>query len=235
MPIVLRSYQKMPDDIQIITTGDGSHSLLNTALNETYHSVHGAKRESIHVFIKHGLEYFLERNAVDTVKIFEVGFGTGLNALLTANFAQLHHQKISYTSIEAFPLDETIWKKLNYTESNEDAVLFERLHTATWEEESPINDFFSLMKLKTTLQGIPLQENAFDVVYFDAFAPSKQPELWAIEMLQKVFTTLKPNGVFVTYCAKGQLKRDLKTIGFSVETLAGPPGKKEMVRALKNL
>ncbi|HEY0739994.1 MAG TPA: tRNA (5-methylaminomethyl-2-thiouridine)(34)-methyltransferase MnmD [Chryseosolibacter sp.] len=224
----------MPDDIQIITTGDGSHSLLNTALNETYHSVHGAKRESIHVFIKQGLEYFLERKAVDTVKIFEVGFGTGLNALLTANFAQQHHQKISYTSIEAFPLDETIWKKLNYTESSEDTVLFQRLHTATWQAENLINDFFSLTKLETTLQEVSPDQNVFDVVYFDAFAPSKQPELWEIEMLQKVFGALKPNGVFVTYCAKGQLKRDLKTIGFLVETLAGPPGKKEMVRALKN-
>lgn len=233
MRIALPLFQKMPDDIQIITTGDGSHSLLNTALNETYHSVHGARRESIHVFLNKGLEYFLEENSREIVRIFEVGFGTGLNALLTAAFADQIKQKISYTSIEAFPLDPEFVTTLNYADSIQEKGLFRTLHSSAWDAEAPITDLFALKKLKTTLQGIDLSQNQFDVIYFDAFAPSKQPELWEISMLKKVCDALKPRGIFVTYCAKGQLKRDLKTLGLSVETLPGPPGKKEMVRALK--
>lgn len=223
----------MPDEIQIIITGDGSHSLLNTTLNETYHSVHGARRESVHVFLKNGLEYFREKNSTEEVKIFEVGFGTGLNALLTASFAEDQTQKVSYTSIEAFPLGEEISTKLNYAESEQEKILFQKLHSSSWEEEISINNFFTLKKIKATLQEIQLQKNFFDVIFFDAFAPSKQPELWEISILEKVCNGLKPNGIFTTYCAKGQLKRDLKSLGLLVETLAGPPGKKEMVRALK--
>jgi tRNA U34 5-methylaminomethyl-2-thiouridine-forming methyltransferase MnmC len=223
----------MPDELQIITTGDGSHSLLNTALNETYHSVHGARRESVHVFIKHGLEYFLQKNLPDVVKIFEVGFGTGLNALLTASFAENQKRNIFYTSIEAFPLDEKISNQLNYPDSDQEKLLFQELHSGPWESDVHINTFFTLRKIKTTLQQIQLEENYFDVIFFDAFAPNKQPELWEIPILEKVCNALKTNGVFTTYCAKGQLKRDLKSLGLLVETLPGPPGKKEMVRALK--
>ena len=223
----------MPDEIQIITTGDGSHSLLNTALNETYHSVHGARRESVHVFLKNGLEYFLEKNSKETIHIFEVGFGTGLNALLTAEFAQDRQQKISYTSIEAFPLSIEIVDRLNYPASDHEKGIFQKLHTVPWEGEASINDFFALKKIKTTLQQIQVRENSLDVIFFDAFAPSKQPELWEITMLEKVCRALTSGGIFTTYCAKGQLKRDLKSLGLFVETLPGPPGKKEMVRALK--
>lgn len=232
MHIAWRSFQKMPDEIQIITTGDGSHSLLNTALNETYHSVHGARQESIHVFIKHGLEFFLEKNRADVVDIFEVGFGTGLNALLTAAFAQEQKQKINYTSIETFPLAPDIWSKLNYSQTESDRILFEMLHAGSWQSKNVMNEFFTIQKLEKKLQEISFRDS-FDVVYFDAFAPSKQPELWEISVLQKVYEALKINGIFVTYCAKGQLKRDLKTLGFLVETHVGPPGKKEMVRAVK--
>lgn len=223
----------MPDEIQIITTGDGSHSLLNTALNETYHSVHGARRESLHVFIKNGLEYFIEKNSHETIQIFEVGFGTGLNALLAASFAESEKQKISYTSIEAFPLTNGIVDQLNYAESDREKEVFQKLHSALWEQDVSVNDFFTLKKTKTTLQQIQLREKIFDVIFFDAFAPSKQPELWEIPMLEKVCRALRPDGIFTTYCAKGQLKRDLRSLGLLVETLAGPPGKKEMVRALK--
>ena len=225
----------MPDEIQIITTGDGSHSLLNTTLNETYHSVHGARRESIHVFIKHGLEYFREKNSNDTIQIFEVGFGTGLNALLTAAFAEGHRQKVSYISIEAFPLPTEIVSQLNYAESDYEKNIFQKLHAVPWEEDVSINAFCTIQKRKTTLQEIQLRDNSFDIIFFDAFAPNKQPELWEIPLLEKVCLALKPGGIFTTYCAKGQLKRDLKSLGLSVETLPGPPGKKEMVRALKIL
>lgn len=225
----------MPDEIQIITTGDGSHSLLNTALNETYHSVHGARRESVHVFLKNGLEYFLEKNSTETIQIFEVGFGTGLNALLTAAFAEGQKQKAFYTSIEAFPLPTEIVSQLNYAESDYEKNIFQKLHAVSWDEEVSINPFFTVQKIKTTLQEIQLHDNTFNVIFYDAFAPNKQPELWEIPMLGKVCRALKSGGVFATYCAKGQLKRDLKSLGLLVETLPGPPGKKEMVRALKIL
>jgi tRNA U34 5-methylaminomethyl-2-thiouridine-forming methyltransferase MnmC len=223
----------MPDDIHIILTGDGSHSLLNTALNETYHSVHGAKRESVHVFVNHGLEFFRAQHPTETIKIFEVGFGTGLNALLTASYAENNFQKVSYTSIEAFPLEEELLMKLNYAETDEEKKLFRKLHAALWEKDEQINKYFLLNKIRTTLQEITLSAETFDVIYFDAFAPGKQPELWELPVLDKVCGGLKKDGAFVTYCAKGQLKRDLKTLGLEVQTLPGPPGKKEMVRALK--
>jgi tRNA U34 5-methylaminomethyl-2-thiouridine-forming methyltransferase MnmC len=224
----------MNDPVQIITTGDGSHSLLNTTLNETYHSVHGALRESLHVFIKHGLEYFVNNNQSKNISIFEVGFGTGLNALLTAQFAHDKNIHVDYTSIEAFPLHSDVISKLNYAQSPEQKELFEKIHGAEWEKSISISTGFSIHKVKTTLQLIDLSPFAFDVVFFDAFAPSKQPEMWEISVLQKIYNAVKSPGVFVTYCAKGQLKRDLKNLGFEVQTLGGPPGKKEMVRALKN-
>jgi tRNA U34 5-methylaminomethyl-2-thiouridine-forming methyltransferase MnmC len=222
----------MSDPIQIITTGDGSHSLLNTQLNETYHSVHGAVRESQHVFIKNGLQYFYDYAHANTISIFEVGFGTGLNVFLTGLF-QRPELKINYTSIEAFPLPGAIWTHLNYTSSPVEKKLFHDIHECSWNAPCSITDSLSLHKIQDALQHHVLSENAFDLVYFDAFAPSKQPEMWELPILKKIFESLKAGGVFVTYCAKGQLKRDLKTLGFDVETLKGPPGKKEMVRALK--
>jgi tRNA U34 5-methylaminomethyl-2-thiouridine-forming methyltransferase MnmC len=223
----------MSDPLQIITTGDGSHSLLNTALNETYHSVHGALRESLHVFIKHGLEYFIDANQSNKISVFEVGFGTGLNAFLTAEFVRDKNISVEYTSIEAFPLSHDVVSQLNYANTSAQSELFERIHGAEWEKSISISPEFTIRKIKTTLQQIDLSIPAFDVVYFDAFAPSKQPEMWELSLLQKIYSALKNPGVFVTYCAKGQLKRDLKSLGFEVETLEGPPGKKEMVRGLK--
>ena len=218
---------------EIIFTKDGSHSLLNTELNETYHSVHGALQESIHVFIKHGLDYFLTQRPQETVSIFEVGFGTGLNALLTLQFSRERAQKISYTSIEAFPIHEEIWSKLNYADSLGMTDDFQQLHNASWDQPSTITSNFEIEKIKGTLQQIELPKNTFDLIYFDAFAPNKQPEMWTLEILEKTIQSLRSPGVFVTYCAKGQLKRDLKSLGLEVETLPGPPGKKEMVRGQK--
>lgn len=223
----------MSDPIQIITTGDGSHSLLNTTLNETYHSVHGALRESLHVFIKHGLEFFAAGHREKSISVFEVGFGTGLNALLTAEYSREHNCPLNYTSIEAFPLDRNVLSQLNYAETSAQKEQFEKIHDAAWEQSIPVLPNFSLHKIKTTLQQIELQPLSFDVIYFDAFAPNKQPEMWELPMLEKIFDAMKVGAVFVTYCAKGQLKRDLKSLGLEVETLEGPPGKKEMVRALK--
>jgi tRNA U34 5-methylaminomethyl-2-thiouridine-forming methyltransferase MnmC len=218
--------------IQIIQTSDGSHSLLNTELNETYHSHHGAVQESMHVFINQGLSFFLSMHPHQQVRIIEVGFGTGLNAFLTLQNLQ-SNVKIHYTSIEAFPLPESIWSALNYASTPIEKETYKKLHEAKWNEPTCINDHFTLLKLNTTLQAIDLSNSVFDIIYFDAFAPNKQPEMWEVSLLQKVVSTLPPAGVFVTYCAKGQLKRDLRSVGLNVETLVGPPGKKEMVRALK--
>ena len=217
--------------IKIIVTEDGSHSLLNEALDETYHSKHGAIRESQYVFINHGFRHWLTINKSKSISILEVGFGTGLNALLTIQEATKNNITVDYTSLETFPLAAEVWEKLNYPDSGN---LFKDLHQAGWQTWCQINNCFSLLKLEKSLLTIELSPAQFDLIYFDAFAPNKQPEMWEMAVLEKVIRCLKSGGMFVTYCAKGQLKRDLKSLGVMVETLPGPPGKREMVRAVKS-
>lgn len=216
--------------IKIIITGDGSHSLLNEALDETYHSRHGAVQESLHVFIEQGFNYLLSKKKPESISILEVGFGTGLNALLTLSEALKNELPVVYTSLETYPLGRELWEYLNYPDPYH---LLKELHKAEWQRWKEISTHFKLLKLEKSLQLVELQPEQFDLIYFDAFAPNKQPEMWELPMLDKVVKTLKPGGVFITYCAKGQLKRDLKTLGLIVESLPGPPGKREMVRALK--
>lgn len=218
--------------LKIITTSDGSHSLLNEELNETYHSVHGAIQESAHVFIKNGLDYFIHKAKPSSISILEIGFGTGLNALLTLQYSLKTSIPIQYTTLEAFPLSEKIWAALNYADTICSKEHFMNLHRSFWEKEQTILPGFQLLKIRTMLQQAELQPTYFDIIYFDAFAPNKQPELWSFPILQKVVHAMKKEAVFVTYCAKGQLKRDLKALGLKVETLPGPPGKMEMVRAI---
>jgi tRNA U34 5-methylaminomethyl-2-thiouridine-forming methyltransferase MnmC len=225
----------MPN-IEIIITSDGSHSLRNTRLNETYHSIHGAIQESIHVFVNNGLAFFENRNHPSEIRILEVGFGTGLNALLTLRHALGSKLQFHYTSLEADPLPEETIQQLNYPvilDFPGASSLFNKLHGTSWIQEDAILSNFVLKKQLGKLQDLDLGEEQFDLVYFDAFAPVKQPELWEIGMLKKVERAMKPGAAFVTYCAKGQFKRDLRSLGLAVETLPGPPGKKEMVRALK--
>jgi len=219
--------------IKLIVTSDGSHSLLNEALDETYHSVHGAIQESEHVFIKNGLDHFLNSRNLKNVSILEVGFGTGLNALLTLRRIIDSPVAIRYTTLESFPLGEELWSMLNYTQSLGLTEYFQKLHRSAWDEPYDLLPNMELMKKQKLLQQAELPAEAFDIVYFDAFAPNKQPELWTIDVLKKIAVAMKTNAVLVTYCAKGQLKRDLKALGLNVETLDGPPGKKEMVRAIK--
>jgi tRNA U34 5-methylaminomethyl-2-thiouridine-forming methyltransferase MnmC len=218
------------NEIKVFVTGDGSHSLLHEALNETYHSRHGAVRESMHVFIEHGFNYVVGKQHKRSISILEVGFGTGLNVLLTLNEAKEKNLSVNYTSLETFPLQQEIWSTLNYPDNNN---VFKALHQANWQQWVDIVPYFRLLKLEKSLQAVELTYMECDLIYVDAFAPNKQPELWEMSMLSKVATTLKSGGVFVTYCAKGQLKRDLKELGLIVESLPGPPGKREMVRALK--
>lgn len=226
----------MLDKLEVIITSDGSHSLINTELNETYHSIHGAIQESIHVFIKNGLDYFQKGSQLPTIRILEVGFGTGLNALLTLQYSLSQATKILYESLEAFPIEGETIVKLNYPKALDfpDAKnYFSLLHQSPWDQQTEISDVFTLFKRHVRIQDVDFGVEKFDLIFFDAFAPSKQPEMWELSILKRIEQSMKPGGVFVTYCAKGQLKRDLKSLGLMVETLSGPPGKKEMVRAVK--
>ncbi|MEM6522585.1 MAG: tRNA (5-methylaminomethyl-2-thiouridine)(34)-methyltransferase MnmD [Bacteroidota bacterium] len=221
---------------ELITTEDGSHSLYVPQLKETYHSFHGALQESQHVFIQKGLSDYSLVHQPNHIELLEVGFGTGLNALLTASWAVKNKIQIEMTSLEAYPLEQELALKLNYPKLVNDengAAWFQLIHETEWDHSVRINSFFSLNKRNEKLQDVELPSLEFDIVFFDAFAPNKQPELWDKTILEKIYSAQNSEAYFVTYCAKGQLKRDLKELGFKVDTLDGPPGKKEMVRAVK--
>ncbi|MEP1094570.1 MAG: tRNA (5-methylaminomethyl-2-thiouridine)(34)-methyltransferase MnmD [Cyclobacteriaceae bacterium] len=218
--------------IKIITTEDGSHSLFDEELNETYHSTRGALGESQHVFIKEGLTYFLDKYGVAEVSILEIGLGTGLNAFLAAIYSEEHQVETAFTSLEPFPVEKEIWKNLNYHQSEQEKDLFHTIHSTQWESLEGISAFFSLEKTATKLEHFTTSQS-FNIIFFDAFAPSKQEEVWSFENIKKCFSLLNTNGILVTYCAQGQFKRDLAQAGFEVETLQGAMGKKEMVRATK--
>ena len=227
---------------QLIFTADGSHTLFNKALNETYHSKNGALQESLHVFIQNGLVHFINKNPVKTIHIFEVGFGTGLNAILTLKEAMNRNVKIKYTCLEAYPLSIDTINQLNYLKE-ESAILkslFDKMHHCNWNEWVEINEHFSIYKIENKLELITtnrlLQINhPFDMIYFDAFAPDKQPELWTTTIFKTIFATMKIGSILVTYSAKGDVKRALREAGFIVKRLAGPIGKRHMLCARKQL
>jgi 2-amino-4-hydroxy-6-hydroxymethyldihydropteridine diphosphokinase len=218
---------------EIQVTADGSKTIFIPAWNETYHSNHGAIQEAEHVFIQHGFNQFLDKK---TLHILEIGFGTGLNALLTLRSANEHNIKVHYTGIEAFPVNYEMAMQMEYEtkiSNGKFSAEFEKLHLLSWEEELEISSCFSLNKNQILLQNFKPEKEAFDLIYFDAFGPRAQEEMWNIEHFNNLFESLKENGILVTYCAKGQVKRDLKSVGFKVESLPGPPGKREMTRARK--
>lgn len=218
--------------LKIITTEDGSNSLFDEELNETYHSTRGARGESQHVFIKEGLEYWLNTHEAKEIRILEIGLGTGLNAFLTALFASEHQQKIHFTSLEPYPVEKDIYQKLNYHRSGEEQQLFLEIHHSVWEQDMTLSAYFEQRKLRIQLEHLDTNE-LFNLIYFDAFAPSKQPEVWSLANLKKCYGLLNDRGILTTYCAQGQFKRNLVEAGFEVETLQGAMGKKEMVRAIK--
>ena len=219
---------------KIITTKDGSHSLLVPALNEQYHSIHGAKQEAEHVFLKMGLEDSSIQNhsKSNSISVFEVGFGTGLNALLSAKWAKLNNKRIEYTSIEKHPVSKEEFKQLNYGELLGEVEMYNKISNAKWGDFVSVNDLLKLRKIELDLilDELPI---GFDVIYFDAFAPNKQPELWEVFVFKKLYEIMNPNAVLVTYCCQGQARRNMIESGFKVEKVQGPPGKREMLKARK--
>ncbi|MFH1160303.1 MAG: tRNA (5-methylaminomethyl-2-thiouridine)(34)-methyltransferase MnmD [bacterium] len=217
--------------VEIYRTLDGSDTVFVSALKEHYHSTFGAIRESRHVFIEHGL--LAVEPDVDPVLVFEMGFGTGLNALLTCLSTMARGHGLNYTAIELNPLEKEVWQQLNYPSllpEKEAVEVFRRLHEAPWDIPSKIESGFVLTKLRADIrQYIPCGQD-FHVVYYDAFGPDVQPELWSKEIFGRMYGLLKPGGILVTYSCKGDVRRALKAAGFSVEKLPGPPGKREILR-----
>ncbi|KQO21680.1 SAM-dependent methyltransferase [Flavobacterium sp. Leaf82] len=218
---------------EIIKTLDGSTTIHLAEWDECYHSKHGAIQEAKHVFIKNGLSLF-ENNPVN---ILEIGFGTGLNAFIT--FLESNHksQKIDYVGVEAYPVEAAEVLAMNYVselEALEFENIFEKMHKCEWNKKIEICNAFSLTKRKQFFDEINDFE-IFDLIYFDAFGYRVQPELWSTEIFRKMYNSLKPNGVLVTYAARGVVKRSMIEVGFTVEKLAGPPGKREMFRAFKKV
>jgi len=216
---------------KIITTNDGSHSILVPELNEQYHSIHGAIKEAEHVFLKMGLDEYLPHNGT-SLHVFEVGFGTGLNALLSVKWSQTKQQSVEYTSIEKYPVSKEEFQQLNYGKMVDEVDLYTKITNANWTEFIEISTKFKLRKLELDLVKDPLPKG-FDIVFFDAFAPNKQPELWDTSVFEKVYSIMNKNGLLVTYCCQGQAKRNMISAGFLVEKVPGPPGKREMLRARK--
>ncbi len=216
---------------EIIQTLDGSTTIHLQEWDECYHSKHGAIQEAQHVFIKNGLSLFENKH----VSILEIGFGTGLNAFVTFLEAKKLNQTIDYVGVEAYPVSPDEVLSMNYVEelnaTNESAI-FKAMHDSNWEEKISLSNDFSLTKRKQFFETIDDIEK-FDLIYFDAFGYRVQPELWSTEIFEKMYNALKPNSVLVTYAARGVVKRSMIEVGFTVEKLAGPPGKREMFRARK--
>lgn len=210
---------------KVIITEDGSPTVFLPEKQVTYHSIHGAIQESNFIFIEAGLKPLLHQ--YDTLHIFEMGFGTGLNALLTLQQATRFQQKIEYHTVELFPLTLEEVMKLGYQYTNHFV-----LHQCPWEEEVKINKYFRLFKTQQSLLDYTTARYSH-FVYFDAFDPEVQPELWTEEIFKKIYDFMLPNGIFVTYCSKGSVRRSMLSVGFSVEKLPGPPGKREIMRACR--
>ena len=221
----------------IIKTGDGSDTITIPEMNVSYHSKHGAIKESMHVFIEAGLRYWWglnpERQSKDQpINIFEMGFGTGLNAFLTAIEAIEKGIKVYYEAIEQFPVSKEEVGELNYTGLLRHESLFRGIHECTWNEESKLNEYFTLTKSTGDLINYSTNQT-FHIIYYDAFAPTAQPELWSEDIFRKLHSMLFEGGVLVTYCSRGSVRRAMQAAGFVVDKIPGPPGKREMVRAIR--
>ncbi|WP_299321057.1 tRNA (5-methylaminomethyl-2-thiouridine)(34)-methyltransferase MnmD [uncultured Porphyromonas sp.] len=229
---------------QLETTEDGSLTLYTPRFGEHYHSTHGAVQESAYIYLGLGLrqrlEHWAEPEAV-ALRCFEVGFGTGLNALLSWMEAERSHRLIHYYSIERYPIPAELYRQLHYELSTADALstaggaedshsTLMRLHEAAWDEDVTLSRYFVLHKISGDLNALPFP-SALDLVYYDAFSPESQPELWREELFAQLRRCCRPGAILTTYCAKGEVRRRLERSGFSVERLPGPPGKREVLRA----
>jgi tRNA U34 5-methylaminomethyl-2-thiouridine-forming methyltransferase MnmC len=215
---------------KLIITSDGSHTIYVPELNEHYHSIHGAVQESNFIFINSGFE----TSSADPVNIFEVGFGTGLNALLTALKCCLGTREVNYTAIEKFPVDDSMLSSLNHHlfTVKTGKVISELIHSAPWGKRTRICKNFNLLKINADITDITFNEK-YNLIYFDAFGPDKQPEIWTSKVFESIAAATEKDGIFVTYSAKGEVKRNLKACGFAVTLLPGPPGKRQIIRAVK--
>ncbi|MEI6122807.1 MAG: tRNA (5-methylaminomethyl-2-thiouridine)(34)-methyltransferase MnmD [Bacteroidota bacterium] len=220
---------------QVIITNDGSSTIFVPQLNQCYHSTHGAINESQHIFIEAGFNKSLDQ--LYHINILEVGFGTGLNALLTLVENADSSQTVFYQGIEPHPVHKCELSQINYADkipAKQTKGLFEKIHNALWDEKQPITGNFELLKTNNTIETVSLPNNFFHLVYFDAFAPTIQPELWKKEIFEKIFQAMSSHSILVTYSCKGDVKRALKASGFTIEKLPGPTGKREFIRAFKN-
>lgn len=218
--------------VKVIITEDGSSSLIRKDLQEGYHSHFGALAESKHIFIEAGLKELENKSKIN---LLEIGFGTGLNALLSLEYANKENQSIFYQTIEKHPLSQTIIAQLNYGELLSKKEEFNLIHSCKWNEPTLITPYFSLHKIKSLAQTLNYKPNFFDIIYFDAFAPQFETQLWNKELFTKLYQSLVEKGILVTYCCKGEVKRILKEIGFIIEKLPGPKGKREILRARKSI
>ena len=221
---------KKLNNISVRLTSDGSSTLHVLDLDETYHSSHGAIQEAKHVFVKNGLALMSK----DEINLLEVGFGTGLNAILACDFALVNELKINYFGLETVPLSLDLISELNYLQydSRLSKNHFDSLHSSDWGVKLQIHDYFNFKKAVTSVQNYDSLEK-YDLIFYDAFGPRAQKEMWHIDIFEKLYRILNNNGKLVTYCAMGQFKRDLRTVGFDVENVPGPPGKREMTIATK--
>jgi len=216
---------------EIIITSDGSTSIHIPEWDEQYHSKHGAIQEAYHVFIDKGLNLFQNQN----IHILEIGFGTGLNSFITFIEAQKRNLKVDYVGVEKYPIADNEFEQLNYVselKAAEFSNIFKKMHLKPWGEKYILNADFSLTKRKQDFNDID-DKLRFNLIYFDAFGARVQPELWTVAIFQKMYDSLKSGGVLVTYSAKGSVRRAMIEVGFKVEKLPGPPGKREMLRAKK--
>ncbi|WP_372870331.1 tRNA (5-methylaminomethyl-2-thiouridine)(34)-methyltransferase MnmD [Shewanella sp.] len=231
--------------VKIAVTADGSHTLVNSELDESYHVFKGALTESVYVYIDAGLKALLAHIPQGShIRVLEVGFGTGLNVLLTAQMAKAAGIKVSLTTLEPFPIGNEIVEQLNYAEclarlenfgcQDELEACLKALHQAPWNATTDVAGL-QLTKIRSKLELQNFASGSFDLVYFDAFAPKKQPELWADDNFRRLYQALAIQGLLVSYCANGQFKRDLKAAGFAVESYPGPMGRRHMTRAWKGL